>query len=127
MHADYNTLHPQAKCSYSLYQKPLFNMNISFAKLGEEQCEECVLHDVHEKNHGADDNTKECDDCQKWKVHFEWAEMARKLYREDGAKDYDGSVSIRSVDLQKVIMLPRIPGLKTAIFTWRIIALRHPV
>lgn len=30
--------------------------------------------------------------------------------------------SVRSVDLQKVIMLPRMPGVKTAVFTWRIVA-----
>jgi len=27
-----------------------------------------------------------------------------------------------SVDMQKVIMLPRLPGVKTCVFTWRLVA-----
>ena len=36
-------------------------------------------------------------------------------------KDWGDEYSVRSADLQKVIMLPRMPGVKTAVFTKRIV------
>lgn len=40
----------------------------------------------------------------------------------DAEKQEEVDTVIRSVDLQKVIMLPRMPGVKTAVFTRRITA-----
>jgi len=33
---------------YETYRKEIDKMNISFAKLGEEECELCLLYDKHE-------------------------------------------------------------------------------
>jgi len=44
------------------------------------------------------------------------------MYRGNAEKKWSDDTSVRSVDLQKVIMLPRMPGMKTAAFTKRIIA-----
>jgi len=38
-------------------------------------------------------------------------------YRSDAEKDWPDDTSVRSVDLQKVIMLSRMPGVKSAVFT----------
>ena len=48
--------------------------------------------------------------------------MAGKGYKNDGLKMSNDKTSFFSVDLQKVIMLPRLPGAKTVVFTKRIIA-----
>ena len=39
--------------------------------------------------------------------------------------DWPSNVSVRSVDMQKIIMLPRMPGVKTIAFTKRIIAFQE--
>lgn len=94
--------------------------NISFTKLGEEECEECLLHEQHE--HACDDEVMDCLQCERWRKHKNFALQNRLAYQADAEKDWQGDTSVRSVDLQKVIMLPRMLGVKTAIFTWRIVA-----
>jgi hypothetical protein len=50
-------------------------------------------------------------------------EYARNAYKADAAKsDENPEEYFGSVDLQKVIMLPRMPGVKTCVFTRRIVA-----
>jgi len=46
MFHDYNSKHPK-KCSYDSYRKVVDKENISFCKLGEEECEVCLLHANH--------------------------------------------------------------------------------
>ncbi|KAK6181875.1 hypothetical protein SNE40_009653 [Patella caerulea] len=152
MYEDFNTS-VLSKCSYETYRQTLKEMNISFAKLGEEECELCVKHDNHKKacqcmgetESGIDDGKdnsevpmqiedgaygiidtdstedKECLECETWRKHKEVAKASRLHYQQD-AEIEDNLTSVRSVDLQKVIMLPRMPGNKTAVFTKRIIA-----
>ena len=48
--------------------------------------------------------------------------LARHYYQIDAAKNNSTVESMFSVDLQKVIMLPHLPGVKTVVFTKRIIA-----
>lgn len=43
-------------------------------------------------------------------------------YQADAENDWPEGISVRSVDLHKVIMLPRMPRLKASIFTKRIVA-----
>lgn len=51
MYKDFCTSYPDAKVSYTYYQK-VKSMNISFVKLGEEECERCDLHKHHlEESH----------------------------------------------------------------------------
>lgn len=52
MCTDYKEKHPNSKCSYETYRKQLRNMNISFTKLGEEECEKCTQNDIHCKATG---------------------------------------------------------------------------
>ena len=96
--------HLDVQCSYSSYKADVAEMNISFAQLGNEQCETCM-----EK---ADDHEE----------HMNRAKTSRTHYITDANSEWPDRTVIRSVDLQKVIMLPRMPGVKSALFTKRIVA-----
>ena len=117
MHADFNEKNPSVKCGYQTYRKIVHKLNISFTKLGEEQCEACVMHNISQHSEGCT-----CNDCQIWKCHVTRAQEAREMYRADATAQWSSDYSVRSVDLQKVIMLPRMPGVKSSVFTRRIIA-----
>ncbi|RXN08104.1 sorting nexin [Labeo rohita] len=121
MYADY--LEKGNSCSYESHRKAVKHKNISFTKLGEEECEECLLQDQHMKNyHNGDGHVMDCLQCQRWRAHKESAMQSRIIYQADAEKDWPEDTLVKSVDLQKVIMLPRMPGLKTTIFTKRIVA-----
>ena len=63
---------------------------------------------------------KGCDSCQRFGEHIITAIATHEHYKEDARKDIDPN-EIRSVDLQKVMLLPRLPGLKKAIFCKRLV------
>lgn len=97
--------------------------NISFTKLGEEECKNCLRQDVYFRaEHRNETSIQECQHCQKWKEHKRRAERGRHHYRLDAEREELGDLSVRSVDLQKFIVLPRMPGVKTTVFTKRILA-----
>ena len=62
-----------------------------------------------------------CEECDAWILHILRANKSREAYRKDADTYPSDNVFYVSADMQKVIMLPRLPGLKTAVFTWRII------
>jgi len=105
--------------SYQTYRRVLSSVNISFVKLGEEECEECMLYNNHQ--HADSNATDNCTDCVKWREHIERAHVSRKHYQDDGALIHDNS-AVMSVDMQKVLMLPRLPGVKTCVFARRLVA-----
>lgn len=120
MHKDYLSKHPDNIIHYSTYLRRIQVKNISFAKLGMEECEICnelTLVD-HEQVDGICIET--CQPCAKRSNHKLAYKEARQAYELDG-KTMEPCTIVRSVDLQKVIMLPRIPGLKTVCFTRRLI------
>ena len=47
---------------------------------------------------------------------------AREHYKQESKKDVNTDEIIMSVDLQKFLMLPRLPGLKNAIYCKRLVA-----
>ena len=168
--------------SLSSYTRKLNKMNISFAKLGHEQCETCLKHEVHgcvassehiackcckrsktmqcgccrrflsawtiakTKNKivkvvNCDNNNckccqsheyfkeqvekkkEECNQCVFHKQHLERSYLARIEYKKDKklSEDPDLTESVyMSLDLQKVRMIPEIPGIESAVFTQRI-------
>ncbi|XP_073729859.1 uncharacterized protein [Misgurnus anguillicaudatus] len=66
------------KCSYETYRKAVKERNISFTKLGEEECESCLRQDVHIKaEHQNETAIQECHSCQKWEEHKRRAESGR--------------------------------------------------
>ena len=104
------------------YRKQVAEMNISFAVLGGEECETCKKFNIHSKTKDPD---CDCDTCKSQTDHNRQSEFARKAYKRDQAASLSSqtnTTSYASVDLQKVIMLPRLPGVKSCMFTKRIIA-----
>ena len=57
-----------------------------------------------------------------WIKHKKAADSARRHYQVDSGKDWPDDLSVHSADLQKVVMLPRMPGNKKAIFTKCVVA-----
>ncbi|CAH0547321.1 unnamed protein product [Brassicogethes aeneus] len=123
MFSDFKKCHPGLQISYELYRTVIKDMNISFTKLGHEECEKCdafLLHDNGHNKQNANENT-DCDKCFQWLDHIKKAEMSREEYRSDKKKIDDNESLYYSTDMQKVIMLPRIDMFKQVIFTPRII------
>ena len=63
-------------------------MNISFTKLGEEQCELCEEHTHHQCQGKQDFNEQEgennnCEICKRIEIHLEQARKSRESYHAD--------------------------------------------
>ena len=119
MYNDFSQKHPGI-CKRERYRKTVKSMNIGFAKLGEEECETCVEHEVHKGTHHQD-AFDTCEECLAWVKHMKQAEVARRWYRQDKEKPYNEEEALVSVDMQKIIMLPRMPGIKNCVFTRRLV------
>ena len=117
------------------YFRRVQQMNISFAKLGEEECEVCIEilhHECSAQNPSTEDTKKaerlanikpgECQKCDAWTQHINKSYESRNAYRKDADTYPEPEKYCVSADLQKVIMLPRLPGVKKCVFTRRIIA-----
>ncbi|KAG5875757.1 hypothetical protein JTB14_022466 [Gonioctena quinquepunctata] len=118
MHEDFVSKHPDLKVSYEAYRVKVKAKNISFAKLGNEECEICEEAKLHE--HKQDNLQEDCEICVKWKRHIEHADKSRKLYQEQARSSFSAGTICVSVDLQKIIMLPRIDTFKKIIFVQRL-------
>ncbi|KAL2089719.1 hypothetical protein ACEWY4_014407 [Coilia grayii] len=120
MYADY--IEKGNHCSYETYRKAVKSKNISFTKLGEEECESCLLQNQHVRADHQGEASENCTQCERWQQHISEAVETRLHYRSDADRDWPDDTSVRSVDLQKIIMLPRMPSVKSAVFTRRISA-----
>ncbi|KAG5861482.1 hypothetical protein JTB14_024714 [Gonioctena quinquepunctata] len=114
---DYNNKNKNDQCSYDVYRNVLKNMNISFTKLGHEQCETCGIFSFHEHSEDIQPN---CEKCEEQTGHLEKVKKARAAYQKDKFQK-DKKIMCYSVDLQKVIMLPRMDQYKIVLFTPRIV------
>ena len=136
MFEDFKKNNPDTPVKYLLYWSRLKAMNISFVKLGEEECEVCVIHSNHLlEDHGLKKKDQsiveedgrsrtiylpECDACKKFSTHIDFAKEARTAYRRDHV-NVPNQITV-SADMQKVVMLPCLPGIKEAIFCKRLVA-----
>ena len=79
MHRDYFEREDVRKVSYWVYERELNNLNVSFAKLGCEDCEVCDAQKEHMKVHTSTENAMEpdgvcifpeiCVTCNKFNEH----------------------------------------------------------
>ena len=62
MYDDFKGKHPGC-CCYETYRKAVADEKISFVKLGEEECEECMTYEQHLKTHenDEDEERRACD------------------------------------------------------------------
>lgn len=123
MYNDYLQKHSEEFVSYDVYRKTVKQMNISFAKLGHEECEICEQFEIHNPN-AKELRHRNCDTCRTYEKHHERYVLARQAYDIDrqNAKISTASEGYFSVDLQKVIMLPRIDMFKLVLFCPRLVA-----
>ena len=91
------------KASYQTYRKEVTLKNISFAQLGQEECQVCIQYGEH--NCSKQDETN-CELCDLYEGHKARSIEARKLYQEDSSKENNEEEAFFSVDLEKVNMLP---------------------
>lgn len=108
MYKCFKEKYPNEKLSYEVYRKEVSNQNISFTKLGHEECWDCERYEIHKKDAKHDyKNTatiKECDICKDMEVHMTKAIKARQEYQNDAAKAKDLNDLFVSADLQKVCL-----------------------
>jgi hypothetical protein len=76
MHKDFKAKYPNVSVCYETYRKIVDNINISFAKLGEEECEVCLRFNSHEHDN---EDVLGCTKCIRWIVRNEWA-LARPVH-----------------------------------------------
>ena len=139
LHRYFKETYPEWNVHYDIYRQRIKALNISFAKLGLEDCERCLAHTQHMErsitskytNHGVDYvmsklvnavecATENCEECADYKKHEMLYKVAREEYEKDKKSEVPEDTIIATTDMQKVIMLPRMPGIKLCIFTKRL-------
>lgn len=96
MYNDFKIKEPNVVFSYELYRKTLQKMNISFVKLGHEECFVCEKYFLHEKDslHKRDVPEPGCSDCEEYRNHKNRARESRECYEND-KNDTSGSIFCR--------------------------------
>lgn len=119
MHDKFKKKYPYIKCSYYLYRRIVSNeLNISFTKLGHEQCETCEEYTLHVKSVPLCDS---CELCEEYEIHkMKYTESRGEYYKQ--RKLNTEKKGHFSGDMEKVIMLPRLEMFKTNIFSTRLSA-----
>ena len=128
---DFCTDHPEVTTSYVYYYKKDKTLNISFVKLGEEECEKCDLHEKHLEDchtlskiefceisidRGKHMKTFDgCDDCVNFTKHITSATEARSLYLKTKEREWTEDEVAMLLDMQKMIILPILSGNKKQI------------
>lgn len=109
MHQDFLNENHQYVC-YESYRKIISELNIGFNDANTETCGICIELD---QNVSAI-NTKKKDD------HLSYAKLARCEYDNDAKIDMP-NVKVFAGDMQKVVLLPRMPNVKESFFTPRLL------
>lgn len=124
MYKHYCETDPQTQVSYGFYRKLVKTLNISFTKLGQEECEICEKFIIHNPQREMIRH-RHCQECKDYEEHHERYILARKKYENDADnqthKKNSPDTLIFAVDLEKVIMLPRMEEFKTVMFCPRLI------
>ena len=96
MHNDFRTENPSAKISYEFYRKRVNAHNISFVKLGEEECESCDLQDKHTEG----DHPEENDDqyCAQELIYTQKRKTERKVFEScDTCDTFSKHISMANI------------------------------
>ena len=121
MHSLFLENHPNLQVGYDSYRKRVVAKGISFAKLGVEECEQCMAFKLHE--HSQPQENPDCDSCKIQLEHKRNYVSGRIHYKKDAEEDPDEGTTIYvAADMQKVIMLPPMPGVKSCVFVNRLVA-----
>ena len=99
----------QQKCSYEMYRKQCRYLHISTAKLGHEECETCIL----------------LTGPAQLAEHKRLAERAREEYRTDKQRQLGEDEALYTLDMQKIVCLPRLLQYKQLVFCKRLAVFHH--
>lgn len=116
-------MHDVSCTSYTAHTSK--KMNISFTRLGHEDCglrEVCAMHKKQTSYDSLINLVPDCDNCVNWAKHHRRYTKARELYDSHKKQQQSSSKICYSADLGKVIMLPRLDTFKAVIFCNRLIA-----
>ena len=130
MYENFKEQYPDSSVCYETYRLLFGKKNISFTKLGEEECETCEIYKQHvcsKKSETDEQESSDCETCLRHEEHLVRAKLSRDLYREDKEKNVGPENHYFSMDMEKVIMLPHLPGIKTSLFTRRIIMFNQTI
>lgn len=111
MYEDFSSNTSNPKLSYELYRQNICNMNISFKESQSEICGYCLEMDINNNEENSKNKAE----------HLNKAEHARKQYNLDALIKDDGDTKVYSADMQKVVLLPRMPKVKESFFVPRLI------
>lgn len=110
--------------SYEVYRKIVKKLNISFTKLGHEECEVCEKYFIHNPEY-KEKTHRNCQECRNYERHRQKYTTARQAYKRDVEKQNNANINADTAyfaaDLEKVIMLPRIDEFKVVMFCPRVI------
>ena len=127
MHQDFLEKH-EIKCSYEVYRNIVTKeMNISFTRLGHEECESCEMFLLYNPAHGKNSLCESCETCSMWQIHIDKANQSRHAYEKDKelllleTNNKNNNTAYFSSDLEKVIMIPRMEMFKQVVFCPRAI------
>ncbi|KAK3802709.1 hypothetical protein RRG08_001971 [Elysia crispata] len=112
--------HPNLQIGYDSYQKWVVAKGISFVKLEVEECEQCMAFKLNE--HSQPQENPDCDSCKIQLEHKQNYVSGRIHYKKDTEEDADERTTIYKADMQKVIMLPSMPGVKSCVFVNPLVA-----
>ncbi|XP_022179369.1 uncharacterized protein LOC111039985, partial [Myzus persicae] len=100
MYSDFKEKNPAIKFSYDVYRRTLREMNISFTKLGHEECELCELFDQHDSTHTKQTLNEQyniCDICKKYTLHLEKYINARAKYESHAVQKKKGNTNLDKI------------------------------
>lgn len=106
------------KISYEVYRKIFEKQNIGFVSPTQDECETCSKFEKYHDQSSAEHNMETCMECKALELHKQRYTDARKYYQEDKEQQSDSNVMIYSVDMQKVLILPKM-SIKNSYFVSR--------
>jgi len=93
-----------AGVSYDLYRKVFDSERITFGEPPQDECERCSEYNNHCKENIPDHSEESCEICVAARLHLERARVSRQEY----GKPHQADTSVFAVDMQKVILLPKM-------------------
>lgn len=103
MYDDFKRKHPGFSFSYYIYREVVSSLNISFSRLGHEECWNCEKFKIHGQTsgHTKDSIDENCQECILFNTHRKKYTQSRKLYKIDSENQNKENIVV-SADLEKV-------------------------
>ena len=90
--------------AYETYRKIFEKQKITFGQPPQDECDICLSHKMHQTEVDENHDPASCDSCRNANEHIQLANRARTEYN----KPTEEGVASFSVDMQKIILLPKL-------------------